>query len=165
MKTILYSNLIRRNVRLPHERKRAKLVDIVAFRREKYWTITDILVETGLIDHEGTYYNPSVLSIVQEKGPLFIDKYDSQDVRETSKGDISLCRLKNSKVVSYNKKEIGHIYDYELYTDRDPWIVWTLMASPIGLSPTKRRVKIRTKDVDKVKPNEVVLKENWQESD
>ena len=163
MKTLLYSNLIRRKVILPMDKSRAKLVEIIVSQRKKFWCVRDVLVETGLIDHQGTYYNPSLLKDIPSKGPISIDKSGVDGSRKSPLGDIFLSRLKDAKVIGPNDEEIGRIYDYELYIEQEPWIVWKILVRPAGLSPTKRRLRIPTKEIEKVSKTEVVLKEGWKE--
>lgn len=164
MTTQLYSELIRNSVKNPAEKKKSKLVDIVAKARNKYWEVVQLKIESGLISKKGMYISPKYLKNVLndeelelKKGIIDADKNPSEDA------DIFLCRLNNEKVLSTEGNELGRIYDFEIYVSEHPWKVWKILVKPSGLSPLKRRLRIPIKSIEKIDSDGLYLKNGWIE--
>ncbi|MFO7791840.1 MAG: hypothetical protein R6W73_02520 [Candidatus Saliniplasma sp.] len=161
MKTIMYSDIIRRNVELPNISDKAKIVDITAEDREKYWVSHGVIVETGFLDSKAKYYSNTLMGDITEKGPIIFKRKGTKSQR---KGKWLLSKIKGSKV-SKDDKEIGRVYDFEMFVDRKPWIIWKILVNPLGISPLKRRVKIGTGYVDDYKGGKLHLKSSWNRGD
>ncbi len=153
----MYSEIVRRPVKLPGERKRAKIVDIIARKVKTHWTAHEVMIESGLIDREGAFYPVKIISDIPDEGDIYIGKYTAGRPEPVNRGGIFLSNLLKKPVHDSKGKEIGKIYDYEIYAGRDPWIVWKVLVIPTGLSPTKRRLRLPTKDIDSIKGDKVTL--------
>ncbi len=163
MDTILYSQIIRKKVDTPIQEGKAKLVDILAMQSKGYWEASEIMIETGLISSKGKFFSSDVLSNLTEKGNLKISvPIDQGHNSPKDKNEIYLSRLDGAKIETFENKEIGRIYDYEIYTESHPWKIWKLLVDPTGLSPLKRRVRIPTKNVKSITPERVILKEGYK---
>ncbi len=158
MKTILYSELIRRTVNIPHERTKGKLVEIVARRGKKYWPIEEIMIESGLIDKKADFYMMTDLEELKEEGTLALNTHVSGRERPAKKENIFLSKLIKSKVVDNEEEEYGRVYDFEIIqVNEDQWIVWKILADPAGLSPRKKRLRIPTVEVQKLSSDKVFV--------
>jgi len=162
MKTILYSDVIRRDVNLPNVSERAKIVDIAAEKEEKYWVSYGVIIETGFLDSKAKFYSNELLEDLKNDGPV---KMKSSDRKHKHRGEYRLSNIKGCKILTDDNKEVGRVYDFEMFIDRSPWIIWKILANPIGLSPTKRRMKIGTKYVREYKDGKLYLKSGWNRRD
>jgi len=163
MKTLLYSELIRKKVDTPAEEGKAKLVDILAKEAKGYWEADEIKIETGLINSKGKYFSTNELKNVKKDNNLKIDKnIEDGRVSPSSENEHFLSRLDGRKVETFVGNEVGRIYDYEILISSHPWKVWKLLVNPTGLSPLKRRLRIPTKYVKQVGQKKIILKEEYQ---
>ncbi len=163
MDTILYSEIIRKKVDTPKVEGKAKLVDILAKESEGYWEADEIKIETGLIRSEGKYFSSEELQNVEKDTNMKIGKpVDAGRKHPSDKNEFFLSRLDGMKVETFDGREIGRIYDYEIYMRSHPWKVWKLLIDPTGLSPLKRRVRIPTKYVKEVGQKKIILKEEYK---
>lgn len=162
MATLLYSELIRKVVRNPAEKKKSKLVEFVAKERDKYWEIVQVKIECGLISKKGRYIPPSYLINVLDDQDLELKEGIVEGETSPSSGaDIFLSRLNNEKVLSSDGNELGRIYDFEIHVSETPWKVWKILVKPIGMSPLKRRLRIPVHNIKEVTSEGVFLKEGW----
>ncbi len=157
MDTILYSEIVRRTVQLPGDRKKAKIVEIVARRGKTHWNAEEIMIESGLIDKDGAFYPTEMLADISKNGDIFIKKFVAGKPEPKIRDGIYLSNLIKRPVHDSKGRELGKIYDFEIYIGRNPWIVWTILVNPIGLSPTKRRLRVPTKNVHKIQNDKVIL--------
>ncbi len=157
MDTMLYSEIIRRPVQLPGDKKRAKIVEVVARKGKTHWNAEEIMIESGFIDKEGAFYPTKMLSDISKDGDILIKRYEKgMDVPKIKEG-IYLSNLMKKPVQDSRGKEVGKVYDFEIYVGREPWIVWKILINPTGLSPTKRRHRIPTKNVQKIQGDKIIL--------
>ncbi len=164
MATILYSELIRNVVKNPAEKKKSKLVDIVAKTREKYWQVIQLKIESGLITKKGMYISPESIKNILNGEELELKKGIIDGNKNPSeKADIFLSRVNNVKVLSSESNELGRVYDFEIHVSDTPWKVWKLLVKPSGLSPLKKRLRIPVKNVEKIDTEGIYLKEGWTE--
>lgn len=162
MATRLYSELIRSVVKNPAEKKKSKLVEIVAKSRDRYWQVVQLKIESGLISKKGIYVDPKYINNVLDEGDLKLKKGiidGNKNPREDA--DLFLSRINNEKVLSSNGNELGRIYDFEIHVSQSPWKVWKVLVKPTGLSPLQRRLRIPVKKVEKVESEGIFLKEGW----
>ncbi|MBS3790030.1 MAG: PRC-barrel domain-containing protein [Candidatus Thermoplasmatota archaeon] len=163
MNTILYSEMIRKKVDTPVEGVNAKLVDILARQAEGYWEANEIKIETGLISSKGKFFSTEELRNIGGDTRMKVGKpIDAGRKNPSDENELYLSRLDGRKVNTFDGRELGRIYDYELYIDSQPWKVWKLLIDPTGLSPLKRRVRIPTKHVKEVKQKVIILKEEYE---
>jgi len=164
MATILYSELIRNAVKNPAEKKKSKLVDIIAKPREKYWQVIQLKIESGLISKKGMYISPeSVKNILNEEELELKKGIIDGNKNPSDEADIFLSRVNNVKVLSSESNELGRVYDFEIHVSDTPWKVWKLLVKPSGLSPLKKRLRIPVKNVEKIDAEGIYLKEGWTE--
>lgn len=163
MDTILYSEIIRKKVDTPAKEGKAKLVDILAKRSKGYWEADEIMIETGLISSKGKYFSSDELKNIGKDTNMRIDK-PIETGRKTplEKNEIFLSRLDGRKVESHDGREIGRIYDFEIYITSHPWKIWKFLIDPTGLSPLKRRVRIPTKHAKEVTQKKIILNEEYK---
>lgn len=157
MKTMLYSEMIRRAVHIPGERKKAKVVDIVASKGKSHWRAGELMIESGFIDKEGAFYPVNIVSGLSENGDLYINRYITGDDKPKIRDAIYLSDLVKKTVIDAKNEEVGKIYDFEIYVGKVPWMVWKILVNPTGLSTTKRRVRIPVKDIEEIKGEKVIL--------
>ncbi|MFW6141907.1 MAG: hypothetical protein ACOC53_05040 [Candidatus Saliniplasma sp.] len=162
MKTIMYSDLIRRDVEMPDISERAKIVDISAKIEEKYWVSYGVIIETGFLGSKARYYPGTLLERISEEGPV---KLKSSKKKYERKEDLLLSKIKGAKILTEDEKEIGRVYDFEIFIDGDPWIVWKILVNPVGMSILKRRIRIGTKYVREYKDGKLFLKSGWSRGD
>jgi len=163
MDTILYSEIIRKKVDTPESEGKAKLVDILAKQSEGYWEADEIKIETGLIGSKGKYFSTRELKNIQKDTNMKIGKpVESGRKIPSEKNEFFLSRLDGRKVETFDGREIGRIYDYEIYMNSHTWKVWKLLIDPTGLSPLKRRIRIPTKYVKEVGQKKIILKEEYK---
>ncbi|MFW5928623.1 MAG: hypothetical protein ACOC5D_00100 [Thermoplasmatota archaeon] len=162
MATRLYSEMIRSVVKNPAEKKKSKLVEIVAKSRDKYWQVVQLKIESGLISKKGIYVDPKYINNVLDEGDFKLKKGiidGNKNPREDA--DLFLSRINNEKVLSSNGNELGRIYDFEIHVSESPWKVWKVLVKPTGLSPLQRRLRIPVEKVEKVESEGIFLKEGW----
>ena len=153
----MYSEIIRRPVQVPNERTRAKIVEIVASRSNSHWRAGEVMVESGLIDREGAFYPVDIFSGVMEEGDIILNRLiKGWETPKVSK-PLFLSRMIKKTVEDVEGKEIGKIYDFELYAGRNPWIIWKVMVNPMGLDPTKRRMRIPTSSIAEIHGDKITL--------
>jgi len=163
MNTILYSEIIRKKVDTPAKKGKAKLVDILAKRSGGYWEANEIMIETGLISSKGKYFSTDELKNIGKDANMKVDKpIEAGRSAPSDKNELFLSRLDGKKVETFDGREIGRIYDYEIYISSHPWRVWKFLIDPTGLSPLKRRVRIPTKYVKEVTQKKIILKEEYK---
>ncbi|MGM0405054.1 MAG: hypothetical protein ACQEQM_02805 [Thermoplasmatota archaeon] len=162
MKTITYSDIIRQNVDMPDSSKRAKIVDIAAEKQEKYWVSYGVIIETGFLDSKARFYPNRLLQNVSGDVPIHLK---SSRKKHERRGNLLLSNIKGSKILTDDKKEIGRVYDFEMFIDRDPWIIWKLLVDPLGISPMRRRMRIGTKYIKEYKEGKLYLKSGWKRGD
>lgn len=163
MNTILYSQIIRNKVDTPVRKGKAKLVEILAKKSKGYWESNEVKIETGLINKEGEFFSISELSNVGGDGRIELGVPMEQGrKRPYEENKIFLTRMEGRKVEGPEGQELGRIYDYELYIEKHPWMVWKLMINPLGLSPLKRRVRIPTKKVKSINDKKLILQQDWK---
>ncbi len=157
MKTILYSEIIRRSVQVPNEKTRAKIVEIIACVGKSYWSAREVMVESGLIDKEGAFYPVDIFSGIMEDGDIVLKKYiKGRETPNTAK-PLFLSRLIKKPIEDVEGQEIGKVYDFELYAGKKPWMVWKILVNPLGLNPAKRRLRIPTSSVTDIKGDRILL--------
>ncbi len=162
MKTITYSDIIRQNVDMPESSERAKIVDITAEKQEKYWVSYGVIIETGFLDSKARFYPNRLLENVSHDTPI---KLKSVKDKHERRGNWLLSKIKGSKILTEDKKEVGRVYDFEIFIDRDPWIIWKLLVNPLGISPMRRRMRIGTKYIKEYKKGKLYLKSGWKRGD
>lgn len=164
MSTQLYSELIRSVVKNPAEKKKSKLVEMVAIEKDKYWEVIQLKIESGLISKKGIYIPTEDIKEEAFDGNFKLKKGIIDGEKNPSEeGNIFLSRLNNGKVLSSDGNEMGRIYDFEMYVSEIPWKVWKLLVKPTGISPLKKRLRIAVKNVDKITSDALYLKEGWIE--
>jgi len=163
MNTILYSEIIRKKVDTPAKKGKAKLVDIMAKQSRGYWEADEIKIETGIIGIEGKFFSTGQLKNIAEEGNMIVDKPIKAGRKTPSdENEFSLSRLDGRKVETFDGREVGRVYDYEIYITSHPWKVWKLLIDPTGLSPLKRRERIPTKYIKEVSQKKIILKEEYK---
>lgn len=163
MKSKLYSELIRKKVDTPKQKGKSKLVEILALQEDGYWVAGEVMIESGLVNKEGRFFPVSELTYLPDEGRFELSKSLKEGNKEPmEKHELYLSYLDGKKVKSTEGKELGRVYDFELYIDFTPWKVWKLLMDPSGLSPLKRRVKVPTKAVQKIEDRTIVLKKGWK---
>lgn len=162
MRTMMYSDIIRRDVELPINSEKAKIVDITAIIKEKYWESHGVIIETGFLDSKAKYYPNTLLQDVSKEGKI---KLKSTKRKHKKVGDLRLSRIKGTKILTHDEEDVGRVYDFEIFVDKEPWIIWKLLVNPLGLSPTKRRLKIGTKSIKEYKDGKLYLKSGWNRRD
>ncbi len=163
MDTILYSEIIRKKVDTPVKEGKAKLVDVLAKQSTGYWEADEIKIETGLIGSKGKYFSISELKDIGKDSNMKVNKpIESGRKLPSGENKIFLSRLDGRKVETFDGREVGRVYDYEIYTSSHPWKVWKFLIDPTGLSPLKRRVRIPTKHVKEVDQRKIILKEEYK---
>ncbi len=158
MKTILYSDIIRKKVEVPSKRSKAKLVEIAASRGKKNWYANEVMIESGLIDKKGAYYLVSTIKYLDKDGPLMLKPKKPGKLSPQKTDSFLLSGLIKKMVVDKSGEEIGRVYDFEIHIGRDPWIVWKMLVNPTGLKPKKRRLRIATHDVSEITSTKIKLK-------
>lgn len=163
MKARLYSELIRKKVDTPVQKGKAKLVEILAMQGDGYWVAGEVMIESGLVSKSGRFFPVSEITYLSDENKFELSKpLDKGKKKPMDDHELHLSYLDGKKVKSSKGKELGRIYDFELYTDFTPWKVWKLLIDPAGLSPLKRRRKVATKTVQKIEDKSIVLKEGWK---
>jgi|GEM_PF-1403511 len=163
MDTILYSEIIRKKVDTPEKEGKAKLVDILAKQSKGYWEADEVKIETGLIGSKGKYFSSEEIQNIEKDANMKIGKpVEAGRKIPFEKNEFSLSRMDGRKVETFDGREVGRIYDYEIYMSSHPWKVWKLLIDPTGLSPLKRRVRIPTKHVKEVGQKKIILKEEYK---
>jgi len=157
MKTMMYSDIIRRDIELLTDSNRAKIVDITADKREKYWVSHGIIIETGFLDSKAKYYPNTSIHDIPSEGAIRLESTEGKKKREDK---WLLSKIKGKKIMK-DKTVIGRVYDFEIFTDRNPWVIWKLFVNPIGISPMKRRTKIRTSSIEEYENGKLSLKSDW----
>ncbi len=137
--------------------ERAKIVDITADKNERYWISNGVIIETGFLDSSAEYHPNKSLQDIPKKGQIILKPSKGKFKR---KDKWLLSKIKGKKVMK-DEKEIGRIYDFELFVDKKPWIIWKLFVSPAGISPMKRRIKIRTNSIEEYDGERLYLKSDW----
>lgn len=156
MKTILYSQMIRKTVGLPNSSQKAKLVEILAERGKRGWTTKEMILETGLLGKEGKYYPTNIIKDITTEGNILVRKVSVRGKNEPStEVYFLLSNLKGERAIGPNWQELGRAYDFEISIKSDPWLIWKVLIKPPGLSPTKRRIKVPTKDVIDIEGNNI----------
>ncbi len=163
MRAVLYSEIIRKKVDTPAEKGKAKLVEVLALSKENTWLAGEVMIESGLVNRKGRFFPVSKVEYDRKDNVIKLSQLLSDGRKSPlDKHEFYLSRLDGKKVETHEGKEVGRIYDFELYTHLVPWRVWKMMVDPSGLSPLKRRIRIPTKKVEKVKDRKVVLKKGWR---
>nr|AGF93342.1 hypothetical protein FLSS-23_0007 [uncultured organism] len=164
MATQLYSELIRSVVKNPAEKKKSKLVEMVAKEKDKYWEVLQLKIESGLISKKGMYVPTEDLKETSLGGELKLKKGIIEGRKNPSEeANLFLSRLNNEKILLSDSTEIGRVYDFEIHVSENPWKVWKLLVKPSGLSPLKKRLRIPVKSVDKITSEGIYLEEGWKE--
>jgi len=158
MKTKLYSDIIRRRVDVPNRREKTKLVEIVASIGGKHWYAEEVMIESGLIDKEGYYYPTSAVEGLDGEDPLTLNAKSSGKEKTKRPDSYLLSGMIKNMVIDSSGEELGRVYDFEIYVDRNPWIIWKLLVNPVGLKPTKKRIRIPTSKVSNVSSDKIHLK-------
>ncbi len=163
MDTILYSQIIRKKVDTPAKKGKAKLVDVLATQSKGYWEANEVMIETGLIDSKGRFFSTDEISNLSGEENLVVSKpIEKGSSTPADDNEIYLSRLDGRKVETHDGREVGRIYDYEIYTSSHPWKIWKLLIDPTGLSPLKRRIRIPTKNISDIQNKKLVLKEGYK---
>lgn len=164
MRSVLYSEIRRKKVDTPLQKGKAKLVEVLALKKGGFWLAGEVMIESGLIDKKGRFFPVSEVTYAAEDKVIKLSKPLSKGRKSPlDKHEIYLSRLDGIRVETPEGKDIGRIYDFELYTDMDPWRVWKIMVDPSSLSPLRRRVRIPTKSVEEINDKKVVLEKGWKE--
>jgi len=147
----------------PAKEGKAKLVDILAKKTDGYWDADEIMIETGLINSKGKYFFTYELKNVGRETNMKIDKpVEAGRKTPSEKNELFLSRLDGRKVETFDHREIGRIYDFEIYITSHPWKIWKFLIDPTGLSPLKRRVRVPTKHAKEVTQKKIILDEEYQ---
>ncbi len=163
MKSLLYSELMRKKVDTPTKKGKAKLVEILALRKKGYWYAGEVMIESGLVDKSGKFFSVSDIEYDREEKRVKLSKNLNEGrTRPLDEHEFYLSRLDGRKVESHSGEELGRVYDFELYVDMKPWRVWKMMINPSGISPLKRRQRIPTKVVEELKSNKIILKKKCE---
>jgi len=163
MKSTLYSEMIRKKVDTPARKGKSKVVEILAMQGEGYWVAGEVMIESGLVNSKGRFFPVSELTFLPDKNRFKLSKkLDEGNKKPMDDHELHLSHLDGKKVTSYQGREVGRVYDFELYTDFTPWKVWKILVDPSGLSPMKRRIRVPTKAVQKIEDRKIVLKKGWK---
>ena len=163
MKSRLYSELIRKKVDTPIQKGKSKLVEILATQGDGYWVASEVMIESGLVNRKGRFFPVSEVTYNSNENRFELDRsLNEGDLGPMDDSELHLSYLDGKKIKSHDGKELGRIYDFELYIDFAPWKVWKILMDPAKLSPLKRRIKIPTKAVDKIENKCLVLKKGWK---
>lgn len=163
MKSTLYSEMIRKKVDTPNQKGKSKVVEILASEGKGYWVAGEVMIESGLVSSKGRFFAVSELTYLSDEKKFKLSKRLGEGNKKPMEDhELHLSYLDGKKVKSAKGKEVGRIYDFELYTDFTPWKVWKILVNPTGLSPMKRRMKVPTKAVQKIEDKNLVLKKGWK---
>jgi len=159
MNTKLYSDLVRRKVQVPNDRKNAKIVDVIVHKEKGRWKADEVMVESGWIDKDALFLPTGSLTDPKEEGDIRIKEHVKAS-KSPKTGDMFLSRLKKSRVISTDDEELGRAYDFEIFVGDKTWIVWKILVNPVGLDPNKRRLRIPIKNIKKMDSKNI-----WVEPD
>lgn len=149
MNTKLYSELVRRKIQVPNDRKSAKIVDVVMHQKDSKWIAYEIMVESGWIDKDASFFPTSSLTNPKEDGEIRM-KGGIKGTKKPKRGDVYLSKIKKHRVITTDDDELGRAYDFEIFVGDRSWIIWKILVNPLGYNPNKRRLRIPTKDVKKI---------------
>lgn len=161
MRSVLYSGILRKRVNTPKTKGKSKLVEILVLRKKDKWQVEEVMIESGMVNRKGVFFSVSDVKYDREKKVIELSKPLEKGRRSPKEHELFLSRVDGSKVISHDGKELGRIYDFEMYTEITPWKVWKMLINPSGLSPLKRRDKIPTKAVKDVTSKKIKLKKGW----
>ncbi len=156
MKTILFSQIRRRKVQTSADKGTPKVVDLIGTKSKNYIKIIEMKGDTGLINQKAEYFPIKAVKPLK-KGDEDIYLKDSKSAHKQSRGEISLSSLKNAKVYDADDEEIGRVYDYEIYIEEMPWLVWKILVKSHLISVIERRLRIPLKYVSKLEGNKIYL--------
>ncbi len=163
MKTILYSKIRKKKIDTPIKESEGKLVDVLVDDSEDYWEAEEVMIKTGMIKGDIVFLPTVDIEEIEEETNITIKKSLNNASEEPAKAfPIRLEDIKGYIVKNSEGEELGKVYDYEISTDVEPWIVWKLLVKPTNLSPLKRRARFSTEDVDKIEDEEIFLVKGYE---
>ncbi len=115
------------------------------------------MVESGLIDKEGVFYPVDIFSGIMQEGDIVLKKFIKGSETPKVANPIFLSRLIKRPVEDVDGQDIGKIYDFEIFAGRNPWIIWKVLVNPLGINPTKRRLRIPTSAITNMQNDRITL--------
>lgn len=164
MKTVLYSNMKKKKIETPVGSDKGKIADFhLKEDEEDHWLVDEVMISVGTLKRDKKFVPIEEMELIEDEEKIKV----TTPLEEASNNPLEpyplkLKEMKGCIVETESGEEIGKVYDYEIATELDSWMVWKLLVKPTDLSPLKRRTKVAVKDVIEVKEDKIVAKDEYK---